>query len=222
MKVETLDALNSNNRKRSLVYVLSGIMFGMFMYTSLIQPQSYGEFTIGISPVEFQTGFDKCSKFKANSKETADGRTRNPHFEIGGGEVSHAVTIIRNATLWNGDGKISKSVDIKFQDGLILSVEPSRELNEYTTKVIDAKGRFVTPGLVDLHSHMGTDSWPGTDGGADTNEMSDSLTVPFLKSLDGFDPTDLAIDIINSGGVTTSLVLPGSGEYILIRNYDGG
>jgi imidazolonepropionase-like amidohydrolase len=162
--------------------------------------------------------------FSTYMNPVKEGRTKNPRFDVGGGEISHVATIIRNATLWNGDGKVSNYVDIKFKDGVIISVGPTRDLDEDTAtaeEIIDAKGRFVTPGLVDLHSHMGTDSWPGTEGGSDTNEMSDSLTVPFLKSLDGFDPTDLAIGIINSGGVTTSLVLPGSGNHILIRHDDG-
>ena len=47
--------------------------------------------------------------------------------------------------------------------------------------------------------------------------MSQSPVHPELRSLDGFDPMDIAIPIINSGGVTTSLVLPGSGN--LMGNY---
>ena len=41
--------------------------------------------------------------------------------------------------------------------------------------------------------------------------MSTPLT-PFVKSIDSFNPDDPAIKIINSGGVTTSLVIPGSGN----------
>jgi imidazolonepropionase-like amidohydrolase len=47
---------------------------------------------------------------------------------------------------------------------------------------------------------------------SDTNEMSDTPLTPFVRSLDGINPDDMALEIINSGGVTTSLVLPGSGN----------
>jgi hypothetical protein len=58
-----------HDRKRSLVYFLSGILFGMFMYTLFIQPQTSSEFNFGISPQEFHSGFDKYSKFKIKSEE---------------------------------------------------------------------------------------------------------------------------------------------------------
>ena len=77
-----------------------------------------------------------------------------------------------------------------------------------------------------MHSHMGVDSWPGLEATDDTNEMTSTPAMPYLRALDGFNPHDSAISIINSvlfspsswlissrqGGVTTSLVLPGSGN----------
>ena len=63
-----------------------------------------------------------------------------------------------------------------------------------------------------MHSHSGLDTWPYTDGSSDTNEMAETPLHPELRSIDGFDPSDLSISIINSGGVTTSLILPGSGN----------
>lgn len=57
-----------------------------------------------------------------------------------------------------------------------------------------------------MHSHMGLDSWPGTNGGSDTNEMSQSPVHPELRSLDGFDPWDIGIDIISRGGIYWILI----------------
>lgn len=59
------------------------------------------------------------------------------------------------------------------------------------------------------YSHLGLDSWPELDGSQETNEASNPLT-PFVRSLDAFSPSDNAIRIVASGGVTTALVLPGS------------
>ncbi len=49
-----------------------------------------------------------------------------------------------------------------------------------------------------MHSHMGVDSWPGLEATDDTNEMTSSPTVPFLRSIDGFNPHDPGISIINT------------------------
>lgn len=59
------------------------------------------------------------------------------------------------------------------------------------------------------YSHLGLDSWPELDGSQETNEASNPLT-PFVRSLDAFSPSDNAIRIVASGGVTTALILPGS------------
>lgn len=58
---------------------------------------------------------------------------------------------------------------------------------------------------------MGVDSWPEVFGTDDTNEMTSPIT-PFVRSLDAFNPSDKALRIVASGGVTTALVLPGSGN----------
>ncbi|KAI8928128.1 hypothetical protein BC831DRAFT_449924 [Entophlyctis helioformis] len=152
-------------------------------------------------------------------------RARNPRVGLAGTDAP-APVLLTHATLWDGDGSVYEDTDILLRNGLIARIgknlrlsngladlKPS-ELNDLTT--IDAAGRFVTPGLVDLHSHMGLDSWPALRANSDTNEGSPSRTLPQLRSLDGFNPWDKAIKIINSGGVTTSLVLPGS------RNLMGG
>ena len=60
-----------------------------------------------------------------------------------------------------------------------------------------------------MHSHAGVDSLPGLDD--DTNELSSDIT-PFVRSIDGFNPLDPQLQVIKSGGVTTSLILPGSGN----------
>lgn len=65
--------------------------------------------------------------------------------------------------------------------------------------------------ITTTHSHMGVDSWPELDATQDTNEMTQPLT-PFVRTLDAFNPSDKAIRIVSSGGVTTALVLPGSGN----------
>ncbi|KAL1590809.1 hypothetical protein WHR41_00429 [Cladosporium halotolerans] len=72
---------------------------------------------------------------------------------------------------------------------------------------------MLTAGIVDMHSHAGDSPLPETRGGTDDNEMS-SDTTPYVRSLDAINPLDYQIEVIKSGGVTTSLILPGSGNNI--------
>lgn len=80
-------------------------------------------------------------------------------------------------------------------------------------QILNAHGRQLTAGIIDMHSHTGVDGVPLLEGGEDTNELSSDIT-PFVRSLDGFNPLDPQIRVIKSGGVTTSLILPGSGNNI--------
>ena len=170
------------------------------------------------SSARYRLGVEKCKAIRNQVSNRQNIRTRNPRY-FTGLETGAKDILIKRATLWNGDGSITKNCTVVIRQGLFASVGINFDESKFNGEVIDANGRFVTPGVVDMHSHMGLDSWPYSEGGSDTNEMSSSPVHPELKSLDGFDPWDVAIDIINSGGtfrlkigVTTSLVLPGSGN----------
>ncbi|KAJ3013773.1 hypothetical protein HKX48_005520 [Thoreauomyces humboldtii] len=161
----------------------------------------------GISRSAFEAGWNAhcLPPPKAPAFPTHD--RRNPRDGIGGSDASSPV-VLRNAKLLNGDGTVTET-DVAMRYGVFVKV-PERLTEEWTE--IDVKGRWVTPGLVDQHSHAGVDSWPVLWATSDTNEMTDSPLMPQLRSMDGFDQTDPAIAIINGGGVTTSLILPGSGN----------
>ncbi|KXN85953.1 hypothetical protein AN958_10661 [Leucoagaricus sp. SymC.cos] len=126
--------------------------------------------------------------------------------------------LIRNAKIWTGhdDGKEVVHGDVLLDRGLVVEVGKvsKKDLDGLKhIKVVDAKGRWVTPGLVDLHSHIGVDSAPHLDGAADTNSRKAPI-LPWLRSIDGINTHDQAFELTVSGGVTTVQVLPGSADNI--------
>ena len=81
------------------------------------------------------------------------------------------------------------------------------------TKTIDAKGRYVVPGMIDAHTHQGlfdgSIGWAGSDG----NEMTKPVT-PEMRGIDSFNPDEPSLKEVLFGGVTTINTGPGSGNVI--------
>jgi len=128
-------------------------------------------------------------------------------------------TLIKDAKIWTG-GKNGTEVvhgDILLDKGLIQGVGHFRRtaLKAYGNNlvVVNAKGAWVTPGIVDLHSHLGDASSPELAGAVDDNSIKGTIQ-PWLRSLDGLNTHDDSYALSISGGVTTSLVLPGSANAI--------
>lgn len=134
--------------------------------------------------------------------------------------------LLRNATLFDGATFLDGRVDILFSNGTIKAVTPtSSDKSSADTLVLNMDGKFVTPGLVDMHSHHMVELWPNLAAVDDGNEMHPDFgpLTPFVRSLDSMKPYDLATMVIASGGVTSSLLLPGSsniigGEGFLVKN----
>ncbi|KAI0074162.1 carbohydrate esterase family 9 protein [Panus rudis PR-1116 ss-1] len=135
-------------------------------------------------------------------------------------------TLIRNATIWTGrvNGLEVFNGDVLLNKGIIQAVGEIHtsllaELDGLVT--IDANGSWLSPGIVDMHSHLGVNSVPSLKGSADGNSHYGPV-LPWLRALDGLNTHDEAYKLSVSGGVTTALVLPGSanaigGQGILIK-----
>ncbi|KAI9011853.1 hypothetical protein CLU79DRAFT_771604 [Phycomyces nitens] len=118
--------------------------------------------------------------------------------------------LLTNAVVWDGEGNVQQDVDILMVDGIIQEIRKGI-VAPNAAKIINVQGHVVSPGLVDMHTHLGVMGWPSLKANVDLNEETDPLT-PFARVLDAFDPSDKAIRIVASGGVTTALVMPGSGN----------
>ncbi len=81
------------------------------------------------------------------------------------------------------------------------------------SEIVDATGMFLTPGIIDVHSHMGVYPWPDAQAHGDGNEMTSPVT-PFVRAADSIRVMDPAMDRARAGGVTTIQVLPGSANLI--------
>ncbi|KAI0391564.1 amidohydrolase [Xylariaceae sp. FL0594] len=166
-----------------------------------------------------------CDKLRSKPRDPIGaGRKRNARYIDG-----HKPTLIKNATIWIGepaqgtsaaDARAGKgyswiSGDVFLEHGLIKEVKKDIDVKSLPSDTIvwDARGRRLTSGIIDMHSHTGVDSIPELEGNEDTNELSADIT-PYVRSIDGINPNDHQIQVIKSGGVTTSLILPGSGNNI--------
>ncbi|KAJ3365138.1 hypothetical protein GGF31_008641 [Allomyces arbusculus] len=156
-----------------------------------------------LSDREWQHGLAKCRARAPTSSSATVANRINPRDASNG-----VVTVIRNATVWDGRGGVFPATDVLLKDGLIAEIGADLEIPE-GAKVVDAHGRVLTPGIVDMHSHAGVDSYPTLEATDDTNEYGNP-NLPHVRSIDAFNPRDKALPLILSGGVTTILVLPGS------------
>jgi imidazolonepropionase-like amidohydrolase len=84
--------------------------------------------------------------------------------------------------------------------------------------VIDGKGKFVTPGVIDAHSHMGVYPAPSARAHGDGNEAVGPVTA-HARAEYGFWPQDPQLARALAGGVTTALILPGSANLIGGRGF---
>ncbi|WP_049822494.1 amidohydrolase [Arthrobacter sp. H41] len=101
---------------------------------------------------------------------------------------------------------------VVFDGGTITALGADVQVPEGAA-VIDADGKWLLPGFVDAHVHLGTHEEGEGSAGDDTNEMTDPNTAG-VRALDAINPYDPGFDDALAGGVTTVNVNPGSGNPI--------
>jgi len=134
-----------------------------------------------------------------------------------------APTALVGATVFDGKGGRIDNGTVLFMDGNIVAVGGADLAipAEYTR--IDGSGKFVTPGVIDIHSHLGVYPSPGVDANADGNEMT-SPTTPNVWAEHAVWPQDAGFTrALANGGITSLQVLPGSanlmgGRAVTLKN----
>lgn len=115
---------------------------------------------------------------------------------------------IRNATILTAAGPIIRNGTILVRDGKVAAVGASVTIPA-GVQVIDAGGKYVTPGIIDDHSHLGVYAAPGVQAHSDGNEMTKPNTAEVWAEHSVW-PQDPQFPLNLAGGVTTLQVLPGS------------
>jgi imidazolonepropionase-like amidohydrolase len=120
--------------------------------------------------------------------------------------------VIRNATILTAAGQEIANGSVLFRDGRLVAVGTAVEAPADAI-VVDGTGRYVTPGIIDTHSHLGVYAAPGTAAESDGNEATNPVTAEVWAEHSVW-PQDPQIPLAVAGGVTTIQVLPGSANLI--------
>jgi imidazolonepropionase-like amidohydrolase len=132
-------------------------------------------------------------------------------------------TAIRNVTVFDGEGARFANATLFLRDGKVERIETGKVeiTSDYT--VIDGTGKWVTPGIIDVHSHLGDYPSPGVDAHSDGNEATGPVRseVWVEHSVWPQDP-GFSRALVN-GGVTALQILPGSanlfgGRSVVLKN----
>ncbi|KAG9734578.1 amidohydrolase, partial [Aureobasidium melanogenum] len=209
-------------RKRRIFRLVAATCLSYFAYSAYKISTNTEKPASLLSATRLQEDFATCAALQRVPEALSGGREYNKRYVNGTRPV-----LIQNATVWTGepisgtsteDARKGKGFawiqsDVFIEHGLIRRVAPSISLADLPSdyETFNAHGRQLTAGIVDMHSHAGLGSLGGLQG--DENELSSDIT-PYVKSLDSLDPLHPEIQWIKSGGVTTSLLLPGSGNNI--------
>ncbi len=130
-------------------------------------------------------------------------------------------TVIRGATILTAAGARIENGSLLMRDGRIAQV--GREVSAPADAVvIDGTGKWVTPGIIDDHSHLGVYPAPPVSGVQDGNEMTDPNTAQVWAEHSVW-PQDPQFELARAGGVTAMQILPGSanlfgGRSVTLKN----
>ena len=132
-------------------------------------------------------------------------------------------TVIRNATVLDGEGGRIDGGTVVLAGGVVQAVGGPELAVPDGAQVIDGTGKFVTPGIIDVHSHLGDYPSPGTESHSDGNEAT-APARPEVWAEHSVWPQDPGFSrALANGGVTTLQILPGSanlfgGRSVTLKN----
>ena len=132
-------------------------------------------------------------------------------------------TILKGATVLTGTGARLDNADVVMDGGKIIAVGPGLDAGSMT--VVDASGMWITPGVIDVHSHLGVYASPRVNAHSDGNEATAPNTAEVWAEHSVW-PQDPGFVTALAGGVTSLQILPGSanlfgGRGVTLKNVPG-
>jgi imidazolonepropionase-like amidohydrolase len=125
---------------------------------------------------------------------------------------NNAPVLIQGATVLTGTGERLEGADVLISSGKIQSIGKGLAAPA-DARIIDAHGKWITPGIIDIHSHLGVYASPSVKGLDDGNEATNPVTSNVWAEHSVW-PQDPGFETALEGGVTTLQILPGSANLI--------
>jgi len=121
-------------------------------------------------------------------------------------------TVIRNVTILDGVGGRIDNGMILLENGKVKAIGESVSIPTEAT-IVNGTGKWVTPGIIDNHSHLGVYPTPSTHSHSDGNEMTKPVTAEVWAEHAVW-PQDAGFSAALAGGVTALQILPGSANLV--------
>lgn len=135
-------------------------------------------------------------------------------------------TALKGATIYDGKGGVIENGVVFMSGGKIVAVGGPDTPIPADIAVFDGTGKFVTPGIIDIHSHLGDYPTPAVSAHSDGNEAT-SPTTPEVWAEHSVWPQDPGFTrALANGGITALQILPGSanlmgGRSVTLKNVPG-
>ena len=165
-----------------------------------------------------------CAQTAANDRPDSASRSyetsENPYASTYRAYPGQPTAIV-GATVYDGAGNRMDNATVLFSDGKVVGIEQGGAPAGYAT--VDGTGKFVTPGIIDIHSHLGNYPTPSVDAHSDGNEATDPITAEVWTEHSVW-PQDPGFSrALANGGVTSLQILPGSanlmgGRAVTLKN----
>ena len=154
-----------------------------------------------------------CSEgIEVSQSRTVDAAVKSTSFDRDPFESNYKPlaserTLIKSVNLYDGLGNEFSNFDVLFDNGIIEEI--GKDIVDGDATIIDAKGKWLTPGIIDIHSHMGVYPAPGVRTSSDGNEATSPITAEVWAEHSVW-TQDPQFSLALKGGVTAFHVLPGS------------
>ncbi len=122
--------------------------------------------------------------------------------------IDSGVVLIKDGRVLTGSGEELEGADILIKNNVFEQISDSIDVPK-DARVINAEGKWITPGIIDIHSHMGVYSSPSLRSNSDGNEATSPVT-PHVWAEHSVWTQDAQMPLALKGGITTFHVLPGS------------